>query len=383
MKTRILQFIGSFHQGGSERQAVQLVRLLKNDGRYDIRVATLDAEGPLRSDIEALEIYEIAEFRLSSFYNLQFLRQLIRCIRFLKQNQIDLIHTHDFYTNVFGMLTARLAGVRCRIASKRETEGMRTANQDRLERFVFGFADRIAANSGAVKEHLSRRGIDDHKMAVVYNGIDLSRFEAQPADRDKLTAQLGLPGDENIKFVTMVANLRHEVKNHPMLLRAAKQIADGRQNVHFVLAGEGSLENNLRQIAEDLGIDKRVHFIGRCSRVPELLSVSFAGVLTSFAEGFSNSILEYMAAGLPVVATKVGGAAEAVRNGITGYLIGSDDDKALAERLSGLLSDPAKADEMGRRGREIVRERFSTEAQLAAVTELYSSLCAPHSDVGT
>jgi glycosyltransferase involved in cell wall biosynthesis len=124
-------------------------------------------------------------------------------------------------------------------------------------------------------------------------------------------------------------------------------------------------------LAREYGIENRTHFIGRCATIPELLGVSFAGVLTSFAEGFSNSILEYMAARLPVVVTDVGGAGEAIYENETGFLVESDDDQALANRLIELLDDPERAKNFGARGREIVEEKFSCAAQLENTLKLY------------
>ena len=110
MKKRILQFIDSFHQGGSERQAVALTRLLKNEGSYEIFLATLNDEGVLRSAINALGLPEIPEFRLTSFFNINAAAQARRCAKYLRENKIALIHTHDFYTNIFGMAAASMAG---------------------------------------------------------------------------------------------------------------------------------------------------------------------------------------------------------------------------------------------------------------------------------
>jgi glycosyltransferase involved in cell wall biosynthesis len=144
--------------------------------------------------------------------------------------------------------------------------------------------------------------------------------------------------------------------------------------VHFVIAGEGELEGELRKEAADLNISENVHFTGRCTDVPSLLNESYACVLTSAAEGFSNSILEYMAAGRPVVATDVGGAGEAIIEGETGHLVPADDDEAMADKLSGLLADPEKAARFGTAGRRRVEENFSEQVQLAKTTELYERL---------
>lgn len=370
MKKRILQFIGSFHQGGSERQATALSGALKAEGTHDIYVATLNNEGVLRADMAAKGFTDIPEFPLTSFFNANFVRQVRSCAAYLKDNKIDLIHTHDFYTNVFGMAAASFAGVKAKVASKRETGGMRSSSQDFVEKIAFGRADAIVANSIAVRDHLTGRGISPDKIDVIYNGLDLSRFEHAESSREKF----GLPTDDNIRFVTLVANLRHAVKNVPMFLRAAKCVADVVPNTHFVIAGEGELETELKAMATELGIFEQVHFIGRCSDVPSLLSASRACVLTSTAEGFSNSILEYMAAGKPVVATNVGGAAEAVVDAETGYLVASDDDAKTAERLIELLNDDAKATAFGNAGREIIRDKFSIDAQLSNTLRLYNSL---------
>ncbi len=370
MKKRILQFIGSFHQGGSERQATALSCALKAEGTHDIFVATLNNEGVLREGMESAGFIDIPEFPLMSFFNANFVRQVRNCAAYLKENKIDLVHTHDFYTNVFGMAAASLAGVRAKVASKRETGGMRSSSQEFVEKLTFGRADAIVANSAAVRDHLTAQGVSSDKINVIYNGLDLTRFENAPRSANKFD----LPTEENIRFITLVANLRHAVKNVPMFLRAATRVTERLPNTHFVIAGEGELEVELKALAIELGIDSKVYFIGRCYDIPGLLSTSSACVLTSTAEGFSNSILEYMAAGKPVVATNVGGAAEAVVEGETGYLVDSDDDAAMAEHLIDLLSDDEKAGAFGDAGRKIVRDKFSNDAQLHNTLGLYNSL---------
>ncbi len=373
MKKRVLQFIGSFHQGGSERQAVALTRLLKDEGWFDVFAATLNNEGVLRTEIDKVGLPEIPEFPLTSFYNANFVRQVRRCAKYLRDNRIDIVHTHDFYTNVFGMAAATLAGVRVRIASKRETGGMRSRAQKCVEKIAFSRANAIVANSAAVRDYLMGRAIPSAKIRIIYNGIDLERFGFAD-DRASVCRRFGLPTDENIRFVTIVANLRHTVKNIPMLLRAAKRVAERHANVHFVIAGEGALEMELKQQAQSLGVADRVHFIGRCTDVPALLSISSVCGLTSTAEGFSNSILEYMAAGKPVVATNVGGAAEAIIEGETGFLVASNDDVAMAERLTELLNDDVTLTRFGINGKNVITERFSSKTQLISTLELYNDL---------
>jgi glycosyltransferase involved in cell wall biosynthesis len=191
---------------------------------------------------------------------------------------------------------------------------------------------------------------------------------------------LGVPiENESRRFVTIVANMRHEVKDYPMFLKSARRVMDVFPDCGFLLAGEGHLSQGLQSFAHELGIRDSVFFLGRCEKLAELLSVSDVCVLSSKAEGFSNSILEYMAAARPVVATEVGGAAEAIRDGETGYLVASGNDELMASRLLSLLRDPAKAEQMGQAGRRVVEQKFSCEAQLARTEDLYERLLAERS----
>ncbi|HMT06742.1 MAG TPA: glycosyltransferase [Pyrinomonadaceae bacterium] len=371
MKPRVLQLIGSFNNGGSERQAVQLSRLLIADETYDVRLAAMDRSGVLLDHVRTFYSDEIAEFAIESFFSVGFLKQARRCAKFINDNKIDIIHTHDFYTNVFGMAATFFAR-HCRfISSKRETGGMRTEMQDRIEKLAFSRSDAIVVNSDAVRSYLTQRTVTPEKIRVIYNGLDLDRF-SRTAVRANVVTRLGLPDRAEIKFVTIVANLRHDVKNIPMLLRAAARLEN--DDVHFVVAGEGELRPSLEAMAAELGVAERVHFIGRCDDVPSILGVSFAGVLTSDAEGFSNSLLEYMAAALPVVATNVGGAAEIIDVDVNGYLVEPNDDAALTEYLAKLAGDADRAKEFGQNGKAMVSERFSLDSQLRNTLKLYDEV---------
>jgi glycosyltransferase involved in cell wall biosynthesis len=366
LKQSVLQLIGSFHTGGSERQAVQLAKLLTEDGRFRVFVACLNPEGALRAEAERFYDSEIAAFPLTSFYDRNFLHQIRRFRRFLKENQIRLVHSHDFYTNVFGTFAAKTA----RVASKRETGGLRSASQQIIEKQTFRRAARIIANSEAVKNYLIAAGVSGDKISVVYNGLDLSKFKTE-FDRREILRDFGLPDK---KLVTIVANLRHAVKNQEMFLRAAQKIREKRENAAFVLAGEGERTAELKKLAGELKIEQDVFFIGRAERVAELLAVSEVCVLASRAEGFSNAILEYLAASRPVVATSVGGAAEVVFDGENGFLVESDDDRKMAEKILFLLENPETAKKYGARGREIVEARFSVEAQLENTIAVYNQV---------
>jgi glycosyltransferase involved in cell wall biosynthesis len=374
MKRRILQLVDSFNEGGSERQALQLTRLLHDCGRYQVMLACLKADGVLRSQIADLALGEISCYPLTSFYDANALVQLRRFVRDLRRLKIDILQTHDFYTNIFGMAAGRLAGVPVRIASRRETSGMRSRAQQQAQRAAYAVAHQIVANSEAVQRKLIAEGVGADRITVIHNGFDPNRvMSSQATSREDALTALGINSSAKY-FVTIVANMRHEVKDYPMFLRAAERVTRALPDVGFLLAGEGELTSSLESLAAKLGIAEKTSFLGRVADIGRLLSVSDVCVLASKAEGFSNSILEYMAASCPVVATHVGGAREAVVEGETGYLVRSGDDATLAKRIVSLLESPDQAKRMGQNGRRVVAERFSTTAQLQNTEALYERL---------
>ena len=375
MKRNVLHFIYGFLEGGSEHQMLQLARHMRAAGRYEVGIACLNRHGKLVGEAEAVNGGEVPEFPVSSFRDRNALAQLRRFARFLREREITVVHTHDFYSNVFGMAGAALARVPARVGSKRETEGFRTPSQKRLERAAYRLAHAVIVNAEAVRAQLDREGVPAAKLVTVYNGLDMRRVEPPAGfDGDEARAALGLPPGRPL--VTIVANLQHEVKDHRTFLRAARRVHASVPGASFVIAGEGELLEGLRAHAAELGLAREVFFIGRCERVADLLALSEVCVLSSKAEGFSNSILEYMAAGRPAVVTDVGGAREAIEDGRNGYVVPAGDDEAMGARVASLLQDPEGARRMGEEGRRVVGEKFSCEAQLARTEALYERLLA-------
>ena len=368
-KPGVLQIISGFIEGGSERQMIQMAQLLRDSGDYEVHAAAVSTGGVLRPEIERLQI-PVVDFPLTSFYDANMARQTRRLVSYIKEHQIQVVHSHEFYSNIFGMTGAALARVRGRIASKRETTGTRTRAQTTVENTAFRLAHAIVANAAAVKEQLVGEGVSSDKITVIHNGLDLSRFR-QNGNVTEALQRLDLESISGRPIITMVANFEYRVKDHPMLLRAAQRVTANVPEAIFVLAGEGELREEMQKLAGELGLKESCFFIGRCASVPDLLAASDICVLSSQAEGFSNSILEYMAAGRAVVATDVGGASEAIVEGETGYLVQAGDDQAMAERITSLLRDPDKSHRMGLNGRRLVEQRFSTENRLATTSALY------------
>jgi len=364
MKATVLHLIDSFRQGGSESQALNLSLEMKKTGRFVVKLACLDRSGPMLLKLPSQEREQIPEFRLNRFYDAQMGRQLYRFARLLRGLSVDVVHTHDFYTNIFGMLAATLACTPVRIASRREA--LKRPKIKRLaECLAYRAASIVIANCDRVRRDLVAEGVPDEKIVTVHNGVPiepLSDSNMPPAGRHSR------PG-----VVTIVANLR-PVKDHATFLKAARRVVQRRPEVSFMLAGDGDLEPGLREMAATLGIAEQTRFLGRCDDVPGLLERSDVCVLSSQSEGFSNAVLEYMSAGRAVVATRVGGIEEAISDGYNGFLVDPGDDVQMAERITLLLENPDKAWEMGSRNRTVVAERFSRRQQLEKVEALYQNL---------
>src|SRR5262249_40663989 len=208
-------------------------------------------------------------------------------------------------------------------------------------------AIRVIANCEEVRRQLVREGVRTTKVSTIHNGLNFGRIAVSPLrSRAEQFERLSLRFDPSRRLVTIVANLR-EVKDHRTFLRAARRVHSQLPDSAFVLAGDGPLLEPLKLFAADLGVADSTAFIGRCDRVADLLDASDVCVLSSRSEGFSNSVLEYMAARRPVVATDVGGVQEAVVDNHCGYLVPPGDDQLMAARIVSLLQTPQQARTMG------------------------------------
>ncbi len=357
---------------------MHITKLLNESSRYQVYLACMKMEGELLEEIEQLSLGELRSYPLTSFYDLNMFRQVYRFASFLRKHRIEIIQTHDFYTNVFGIVAAWLARVPVRVAARRETTGWRTPTQLVVQRFIYSISHAIVANAEAVRKQLHSEGVPDHKVETIYNGLNLDRLTPR-LSREQALRLFNLPTDGKLRFVTIMANLMHPVKDYPTFLRAAQIVRKAIPEARFVSGGVGPLTDEMRSFAAQLGLEKEVFFAGWCEQVAELLSISDVCVLSSKAEGFSNSIIEYMGAGKPVVVTEVGGAREAVIEGETGYLVHAGDYESMAARIIDLLRNPGMAREMGRRAREVAEQKFSLAAQLEHTERLYTRLLPPPS----
>jgi len=379
-RIRLLTFVNGFAMGGTERHVVNLGRALDRT-RFDIHLACFRRWGHFLGEIEASSL-PIWEYRIDSLHNHRTLREQWRFVRDLRRNRIQIVHTYNFYPNVFALPAARLARAPRVIASIRDTGVYQTPIQRRVQRLVCRLADCVVVNADAVKRWLIEEGYSPRKIVVIRNGVDLSRFQNR-GDGNRLRQEIGVP--PGTRIVAVVSRL-HEMKGLDQFLEAAATLAARHPDVRFLIVGdrlavkdgavvkEHAYRTGLEELARRLGIQDRVVFTGFRLDVPELLQEVAVSVLPSLSEGLSNFLLESMAAGVPVVTTRVGGSAEAVEDGETGILVPARDATALARAIDVLLSGPDLARRMGQAGKRRMAERFSLDVMTRATERLYWSL---------
>jgi glycosyltransferase involved in cell wall biosynthesis len=247
-----------------------------------------------------------------------------------------------------------------RIGSRRELNPDKTAAQIALQRQAYRCAHAIVANSGAAARQLESEGVPAARVEVIPNGVSVDRFSPRPF------------GARPVTTILTVANLRPE-KAHEVLLAAAAQLSPRYPQLQVVVAGDGPRAAELRTLAHTLGIEGRVNFLGHREDVPALLALADAFVLPSRSEAFPNGAIEAMAAGLPVVASRVGGLLDLIDEGRTGLLVPPDDPAALARAIEGLILSPARAEMLGAAAREEVTRLYSFDRMVRGFEDLYLS----------
>jgi len=378
-RPRVLHLITSFEIGGTERQAVELLKRLDGE-RYDVRLAALRNEGPFYNEIAA-RYPDVPVFPLTSFYNRNALKQLLRLRKLMKSNQIDILHAHDFYAGLIGAAAGRLAGVRV-IASQRHLKLSDRRMHRWGQRIIQLLAHRILVNSEAIRDYIiSNDGVSRRKIVVIKNGISTSPefastspssvTHARREAHDALCVGLGL--DRRSRLIGTIARLQR-VKGHQFLIEAASRVLKGEPAAHFILVGEGPLRGEIEQQIARLGIEDNVHLLGDRSDVSRLTASFALMVLASLHEGLPNAVMEAMAAGVPVVATAAGGTKELITDGETGYLVAPGDADALAEQISFALANEATSRRLAARGLEFVNDKFSIERMVKSVESLYGEL---------
>jgi glycosyltransferase involved in cell wall biosynthesis len=365
----ILFLLDTLDIGGTETHTVQLAKRLNEKG-HRIVIGCLHSGGILAADLKQAGIPVVEFPKTGSLLSLRGIYQIMRLARYIRRYQFSVIHTHDLWANLMGVVAARIAGTRVIISSQRDLGHLwwYTPLRIRIIRIIHLLAGHVLANSSAVRDALVRDfRLPATRIRIIRNGIDVERFAKAHADRAKMFPTL----ENQARLVILIANMHSSVKGHLDLIDAAFQVCRAIPETRFLLVGDGKERPMIEERVKDADLSQHFLFLGRRTDIPELLACAEVSVLPSRAEGLPNVILEAMAAGLPVVATRVGGIPEIIVDEESGLLVPPNKPSALAKAIIRVLRDPAFAAQIGRTAREQIRTHFGFDRVVIAHEELY------------
>jgi glycosyltransferase involved in cell wall biosynthesis len=294
-------------------------------------------------------------------------RWLCKAWQLVRQENVALIHAHEFGGNTYGALLAQLAGVPLIATVHGKNYYWEKLRRRLAYRLVSRIGMMVAVSNDLKRFIVNTVGMPAHRIKVVHNGID-TMSPVGPEEVRRHRAELGLVEGE--KVVGVVGSL-YPAKGHRYLLAAVQQVLKTSPHVIVLIIGRGELESPLKEEVKRLGLSQQVRFLGFRNDIPALLALMDVFVLPSLSEGLSIALLEAMSAGKPVLATDVGGNPELVVDGETGFLVPPREAEALAARLLLLLNDKDQARRLGEKGRKRVLQHFTLRAMVSRYQRIY------------
>jgi glycosyltransferase involved in cell wall biosynthesis len=380
---RVLQFLPVFAIGGTERQVVNLSVGLDRT-RFDLHIGCFERRGEFLPEVEARQI-PVTEYKINRLYGPHTMRQQFKLAGYLRRHRIDVVHSYNFYANCFAVPAARLAGVPVIVAAIRDTGAFLPTSHRAAHRLICRLAHVVLANATAVRDWLIGEGYRPEAVQVIRNGIDLTRFAARSRVDTGVREEFGIPKDAPL--VAMLARV-NRLKGVEYFIEAAAAVSSSFPEARFLVIGDALLmtdgvvgpntdyRRELNDRIRRLGLEGRVIFTGFRLDIPELLREVTVAVHPSLSEALSNAVLEFMAAGVPVVATRVGGTPEIIEDGVTGLLVPPRDSSAIAHAICRILSDRGLAVRVGDAGRRRIVEHFSLAQMIRETERLYDDRLA-------
>ncbi|MBV5330680.1 MAG: glycosyltransferase [Chlorobium sp.] len=353
---------------GTEKQLLMLLKYLDRS-KFQPYLCVLRSSQWTKTHFAECELIDIG---FLSFGKLHSYLNLIKFSAWMRRERIDIVQTHFAEGNKVGIIAARLAGCK-KIISTRRNQGYW---HNRFELLLLATLNKwvacFLANSGNTREWVAlAEGISPNRIKVIYNSLEIDIFsKGSDGERLAFRKQLDFPSEAII--VGVVANLR-PVKAIDVFILAAARVLEQLPQVRFVVVGAGPEKEKLEALCDDLGIKSFIRFLGECLDVPSILSCIDIGVLSSSSESFSNAIVEYMAAGLAVVCTNVGGAREAIEDGFNGFVVEAGDFEKIAECIAVIIEKDLFLD-MGRRGKGKAERLFSHKEVIAHYQQIYEEI---------
>ena len=359
--------------GGAERVMLQTIGLLPKDQfRCSLITFKIDSKLELFSRLPC----PCQVFPMRRTYDWRAVR-IARSIReFIRDEKVNIVHTFHETSDLWGGFISRMSNGPALVSSRRDMGILRAPKHDLGYRFMNSRFDMVLTVSEEVRRFtIAKDNISPEKVTTLYNGLDTQKIHAVNGDRSY--RQLIGVGEEVPLFIS-VGHIR-PIKGIDVLVEAAGVVVREFPKAVFLVLGRNSRTDHFRRIEErisQLGIQNNIRFPGESNHVLSALRAADIFLLPSRSEGFSNALIEAMACGLPCVATRVGGNAEAVEEGRSGFLVESEDAKAMADRILRLLRDPTRAKEMGAAGRRIVEEKFTAEVMIQKLIRHYDRILA-------
>jgi glycosyltransferase involved in cell wall biosynthesis len=367
----VIDFLGA--QGGAERLAL-LIALRLDPQRFESTLCASRWPPPPAAEPAATRAREELASAGVGFLPLGRRRKADvwvwgRLERYLRRERVDVLHAHKFGSNVWGTLMGRLAGVPVVLAHEHTWSYEGQPLRRLLDReLVARGADRFIAVSREDRRRMTDvEGIDPSRTIFLPNGV----MPSPPPSGHDIRSELGIPADAPV--IGTVGVLRPQ-KALQVLLRASAELLARWPDLHVLIVGDGSERAQLEALAGELGIADAVRFLGYRADVPDVLRALDVAVSSSDFEGSPLAVMEYMDAGLPVVATEVGGVPDLIETGVHGMLVGRGDHAALASAVGELLADPERRRAMGERGRERRRSEFDIDVLVRRLEDLYVEL---------
>jgi glycosyltransferase involved in cell wall biosynthesis len=355
----LVQIVLSLGAGGTERLVIDMSRLLAE--RANVHVLCTDESGEWAEQLTNCNIPVTTLGRQPGFD-----RALVTQIRqFLRQLEKPVVHCHHYTPFVYGALGSLFSKHRLVYTEHgRYDDGKPSVKRRLANQFLGRLPGHFFAVSHDLRNHLLHEGFSPSRMFVNHNGIDISSLPT-PDERERVRAELGLSADDFV--VGTVARL-HPVKDLRTLLTANSQPS---ARTKLVIVGDGEQRAELEQLSAQLGLTENVHFLGQRADARTLLPALDVFVNCSIIEGISVTILEAMSAGVPVIATAVGGTPEIIHSDAIGTLVPSRDPNALRVALDGLQENPARRKNLSLAARARVQEEFSTTAMVSRYLDAY------------
>jgi len=356
----ILYVIGNLGQGGAERVVINLAKGLDRT-RYKPMVCCLYDKGPFAGELEEVGINVLS---LNKKHKIE--PSIIkRLVSIMQNNDIHIVHTHLWGPNFWGRLAAKIAKTPVMIATEHNEDVWKTGLYFFFDRLLSQATDKLIAVSNSVKKFYTARGINADKIEIIYNGIDIATERmSQPVN---LRKEFNIKN--NTKILAVIGRLVPQ-KGHRYFLLALKEILN-RYKVKGLIIGSGPLENELKRLTKSLGLLENVIFTGFRQDISQILKEIDILVMPSLREGMPIVALEAMAAGVPIVATTVGGNTELIEDGKTGILVEPSDGGDLAEGIDRILRSPSLGAEIKERAAWHAKDNFSIRKMLKHTEALY------------